>query len=200
MPQSTVSTRSTPSSASRASVSALQPVALLEPRRQVPRRLGAELAQQQDGERGGADAVGVVVAVDADARARRDRGADRLDRRAPCRRARTGRARAARPRGTAAPRRRRRGRAATSTEAVVVGDAERLDERPDVGFVRRAIVQVAFSIGRSRVRTASDGRTRGKSAWHRAYNSAPVLRTPSPLARSRRDRVRSRARGRADAR
>ena len=89
----------------------VQAVALLEARRQVPVDVGAELAQQQHGERGGADAVGVVVAVDAD-RAPRPRPRRRSSRppRA-CRRAGTGRARAARPRGTAGPRRRRRGRA-----------------------------------------------------------------------------------------
>ncbi len=53
-------------------------VALLEPRREVPRRVGAELAEQEHGERGGTDPVGVVVAVDADALPGCDRGADAL--------------------------------------------------------------------------------------------------------------------------
>ena len=91
IPQSTVSTRSTPSAASRASVWPFEAVALLEPRRQVPLRLGAELAQQQHGERGRADPVGVVVAVDADPRAGRDRGPDRARPPRACRRARTDR-------------------------------------------------------------------------------------------------------------
>jgi hypothetical protein len=60
---------------------AVQPVALVEAARQVPRDVGLELAQEQDSERGRADAVGVVVAVHADRRAGSDRGADRLDRR-----------------------------------------------------------------------------------------------------------------------
>ena len=46
----------------------------------MPRDVGAELAQEQDGERRRADTVGVVVAVDADARTRLDRRRDRLDR------------------------------------------------------------------------------------------------------------------------
>ena len=54
-------------------------VALLEAARQVPLDLRAELAERQDGERGGADPVDVVVAVDADALAGGDRGADPLD-------------------------------------------------------------------------------------------------------------------------
>ena len=52
-------------------------VALVEAARQVPFRVGAELAQDQDRERGRRDAVGVVIAVDADPAAVRDRGADR---------------------------------------------------------------------------------------------------------------------------
>ena len=55
-------------------------VALLEPARQMPLDLGAERAKRQDGERGRADAVDVVVAVDADPRPRGDRGPDPLDR------------------------------------------------------------------------------------------------------------------------
>ena len=59
---------------------ALDAVAFLEAARQVPGDVGAELAQDQDGERGGADPVGVVVAVNADLLARRDGRTDRLDR------------------------------------------------------------------------------------------------------------------------
>ena len=54
-----------------------QPVALVEAVRQVPVDVGAELAQDRDRERGRADAVGVVVAVHADALAAIDGGADR---------------------------------------------------------------------------------------------------------------------------
>src|SRR5436305_566506 len=46
----------------------------------MPCRVGAELAEEEDGERRGADAVGVVVAVDADSRPTRDSVPDRLDR------------------------------------------------------------------------------------------------------------------------
>src|SRR5438477_208227 len=46
----------------------------------MPFDVGAQLAEQQDGEGRGADPVGVVVAVHADAAARLDRGDDRLDR------------------------------------------------------------------------------------------------------------------------
>ena len=53
-------------------------VALVEAARQVVRHVRAELAQDEHRERGRADAVGVVVAVDADPRPRRDRRADRL--------------------------------------------------------------------------------------------------------------------------
>ncbi len=59
---------------------AVQPVALIEPRRQVPRGICTELAQEQHGQRGRADSVGVVVAVHADARSRLDRGGDRRNR------------------------------------------------------------------------------------------------------------------------
>ena len=55
-------------------------VALLEPRRQMPDGLGAELAEQEDGEGGRADPVGVVVAVNGDPPAGGDGRADRLDR------------------------------------------------------------------------------------------------------------------------
>jgi hypothetical protein len=53
-------------------------VALVEAAGQVPVDLGAELPEQQHGERGGGDAVDVVVAVDADAAALGDGGADPL--------------------------------------------------------------------------------------------------------------------------
>ena len=46
-------------------------VALLEAARQVPVDVGAEVAEHRDGERGRADPVDVVVAVDADALASR---------------------------------------------------------------------------------------------------------------------------------
>src|SRR5207247_1617584 len=45
-----------------------------------PLDVGAELAQHEDRERGGADAVDVVVAVDADAAALGDRSTDARDR------------------------------------------------------------------------------------------------------------------------
>ena len=51
-------------------------VALVEAARQVPGDLGAELAQEEDGEGGGGDPVHVVVAVDADPPARLHGGAD----------------------------------------------------------------------------------------------------------------------------
>ena len=41
-------------------------VALLEAARQVPRHVGTDLSQREHGEGGGADAVDVVIAVDAD--------------------------------------------------------------------------------------------------------------------------------------
>ena len=47
----------------------------------MPRDVRAELAQRQDSERGRADPVGVVVAVDTDALAGGDGGVDRLARR-----------------------------------------------------------------------------------------------------------------------
>jgi hypothetical protein len=46
----------------------------------MPGDVGLQLAQQQHRERRRADAVGVVVAVDTDARTGLDRGDDRLDR------------------------------------------------------------------------------------------------------------------------
>src|SRR5919204_3062637 len=57
------------------------PVSLVEAAREMPRNVGPELAQCQDGERGGADAVRVVVAVDADRLPGGDRAPDRLARR-----------------------------------------------------------------------------------------------------------------------
>jgi len=57
-------------------------VALLEAAREVPVGLGAQLAQDEDGERRRADAVDVIVAVDADALAALDGGPDPLDRHA----------------------------------------------------------------------------------------------------------------------
>ena len=54
-------------------------VALLEPAREVPDDVGAELPQRQRRERRGADPVDVVVAVDADPLAPLDRGAEPLD-------------------------------------------------------------------------------------------------------------------------
>ena len=55
-------------------------VALVEAARQMPVDVGAELAQQQDGERRRRDPVDVVVTVHADAPALGDRGADALAR------------------------------------------------------------------------------------------------------------------------
>ena len=55
-------------------------VALVEAAREMPVDVGAELAQEEDGERGGGDAVDVVVAVDADPPPGGDRGADALAR------------------------------------------------------------------------------------------------------------------------
>ena len=53
-------------------------VAFVEAARQVPLDLGAELAQDQDGESRRADPVGVVVAMDADPPAGGDRAANGL--------------------------------------------------------------------------------------------------------------------------
>jgi hypothetical protein len=58
---------------------ALDAVALLEAARQVPDDVRAELAQDEHRERGRADAVRVVVSVDADALAGGDRALDRVD-------------------------------------------------------------------------------------------------------------------------
>jgi hypothetical protein len=55
-------------------------VALVEPARQMPLHVGAELSQDEHREHRRADAVDVVVAVHADALAVRDRGADPVDR------------------------------------------------------------------------------------------------------------------------
>ena len=55
-------------------------VALLEATRKVPYDVGAELTEEENGERRRADPVDVVVAVHADARAARDGRTDALDR------------------------------------------------------------------------------------------------------------------------
>ncbi len=68
-------------------------VAFLEPARQVPHDVGAELPEKEDGQRRRADAVDVVVAVYADPNPLRDGGADPADGHAPCLRARPGRRR-----------------------------------------------------------------------------------------------------------
>ena len=57
----------------------VQPVPLFEARRQMPGHVCTELAQEQHGERRGADAVRVVVAVHTDARAALDCSTDRRD-------------------------------------------------------------------------------------------------------------------------
>ena len=54
-------------------------VAFLEPARQVPHDVGAELPEKEDGQRRRADAVDVVVAVYADPNPLRDGGADPAD-------------------------------------------------------------------------------------------------------------------------
>src|SRR5215204_4876544 len=58
---------------------ALEAVALLEAARQVPDDVGAQLAEDEDRERRGADPIRVVVAVYADSLAAGDRRLDRLD-------------------------------------------------------------------------------------------------------------------------
>ena len=85
-------------------------VALVEAAREVPGDVGAELAQEKNGERGRGDAVDVVVAVDADpaSLARSRLGSVRTQ--PPCRRAGTDRAAAARRRGSGARRRDRSSR------------------------------------------------------------------------------------------
>ena len=65
-------------------------VALLEPARQVPADVGAELPQRQHRERRRADAVDVVVAVDADPLAALDRRLACARRPPPCRRGASG--------------------------------------------------------------------------------------------------------------
>ena len=55
-------------------------VALLEPAREVPVDVRAELTEDQDGEGGRADAVDVVVTVDADPLAASHSASDRLAR------------------------------------------------------------------------------------------------------------------------
>ena len=76
-------------------------VALLEPARQVPADVGADLPQRQHGERRRADAVDVVVAVDADPLAPLDRRSQALH-----------------------------GRRHVAEEQRIVGDALGLEERP----------------------------------------------------------------------
>ncbi len=103
MPQSTVSTRPQPSSASRAERRARDAVALVEAAREVPVDVGAELAQQQHRERRRRDAVDVVVAVHADAAAVGDRGPDALAREPHVAEREGIVTRVSRPRGTPAP-------------------------------------------------------------------------------------------------
>ena len=79
MPQSTVSDEPAAFAGETLERAAADAVALVEAARQVPLDVGADLAQDEDREHRGADAVGVVVAVDADALARRDCGADAFD-------------------------------------------------------------------------------------------------------------------------
>jgi hypothetical protein len=57
-----------------------EPVAVVEAAGQLPDGIGAEGAQRADEDRGGADAVDVVVAEHGDARAARQVTADQLDR------------------------------------------------------------------------------------------------------------------------
>ena len=57
-------------------------VAFVEPARQMPLHVRAQLAQDEDGEHRRADAVDVVVAVHADALPRSDGGANTRDRHA----------------------------------------------------------------------------------------------------------------------
>ena len=89
---------------------AREAVALVEAARQMPVRVGAERAQRQNGERGGADPVDVVVAVDADALALRRSPPESCRRPRACPRAETGRAAAAPRRGRQRPLRGRRSR------------------------------------------------------------------------------------------
>ena len=55
-------------------------VAFLEPAREVPDHICAQLPEDEHGERGRADSVHVVVAVNADARAGPNRGPKAFDR------------------------------------------------------------------------------------------------------------------------
>ena len=80
MPQSTVSDEADALLREARDRLARDAVALLEPARQVPDDVGTRLAQGQDCERGRADPVDVVVAVDADPGASRDGAADGVDR------------------------------------------------------------------------------------------------------------------------
>ena len=57
-----------------------EPVAILHPAGDEPIAVGAELSERPDQDRRGRDAVDVIVAVDRDALAGGDRGADRADR------------------------------------------------------------------------------------------------------------------------
>ena len=150
IPQSTVSTSPQPSPASRVERLAGDAVALLEAARQVPVDLGAELAEDEDGERRRADPVDVVVAVDADPRPGRDRGADALAPPRACRRAGTGRGpgdsparNAAAAAGSPYPRR-------TSTLAVVSLSPSSLRQRARLPRIAGRIVQVASTMDRRR--------------------------------------------------
>ncbi len=163
MPQSTVSTRSNPSSASRVSVCAVQPVALLEPGRQMPGWIGTELAQQQHGERGRADAVGVVVAVHADARPRLDRSRDRGHRRAHVAEQERVVTRTARRPGSAPPRRGRRSRGGRAPRRSPRRRASAAASASTSRCEHGASSQVPAAIGLSRVRPSSDGPATRKS-------------------------------------
>ena len=133
-------------------------VALLEAARQMPLDLGAELPQGQDGERRGADAVDVVVAVDADPLPAGDRGADPLDRdRHVAEQERIVRLDLAgdeRPRlrevAIPAPDENRRGD---------LTEFERVRERLDIGVLARIDRPGTILHGRSTVRGRSDGAT-----------------------------------------
>ena len=80
MPQSTVTTRPYPVVGEAPEGVGRDPVALLEPAREVPADVGAQLAHEQRRERGRADSVDVVVAVDADSFAFLDGLVNPLDR------------------------------------------------------------------------------------------------------------------------
>ena len=68
--QSTVTSRSVPRAASRSTVAGGEPVAVVDPARQVPVDVGAERAQRAHEHGGRGHAVDVVVAVDGDPRPR----------------------------------------------------------------------------------------------------------------------------------